>query len=299
MTLLILALDALDPKLVEYFDLDPYRLNSHQEMETFANMNQRPFTLEVWPTVATGLRPEEHGVTFGKTSEWENPILELGSRVTGHLSEGTRTRLGQIAERAIGAESSHGQTDKPTIFDGEGNVVHNWPGVTDGSELQHVWNLMVRASRGGISREAFDREILATAAEQFGWAREMLRHEVGVAGVHIHALDAAGHSYGQSEADFRRIYERVAEYVAEIESSLGPDDDLLILSDHGMNTSFTDPDKKPSVHSWRAFSSTTRGTPPGSVFEVKEWVEAHAESTTIDSTPVELPEEQLRDLGYL
>lgn len=299
MTLVILALDALDAELVEYFDLDAYRLNAHREIETFANMNQRPYTLEVWPTVATGLTPEEHGVTFGKTSEWENPFLNLGSRITGHLSERTRTRLGRLAERTMGAENSHGQTDEPTIFDSDANVVHNWPGVTDGSELQFVWDLMVQASRREISQAVFERKVLATAAEQFGWAREMLRHEVGVAGVHVHALDAAGHSYGESEADLRRIYERIAEFVVEIESALGPDDDLLIVSDHGMNTSFTDPNKEPSVHSWRAFASTTRESPPKSVFEVKEWVETHAESATIDSTTVELPEEQLRDLGYL
>lgn len=299
MTLVLLALDALDAELVEYFDLDNYRLDNHREIETFANMNQRPYTLEVWPTVATGLAPEEHGVTLGKTSQWENPLLELGSRVTGHLSERTRTRLGRLAERTVDAESSHGQTDAPTIFDGDSNVVHNWPGVTDGSELQHVWDLMVQASQGEISREVFDREILATASEQFGWAREMLRHEVGVAGVHVHVLDAAGHSYGESEEDLRRVYERVAGFVGEIEASLGQDDDLLVISDHGMNTSFTDPDKKPSAHSWRAFASTTCGDLPDSVFGVKDWVEEHSSSTTIDSTNVELPEDQLRDLGYM
>lgn len=299
MTLVILALDALDAELVEYFDIDAYRLNTHREIETFANMNERPYTLEVWPTVATGLTPEEHGVTFGKTSQWENPLLELGSRITGHLSERTRTRLGRLAERTVDAESSHGQTDQPTIFDGDANVVHNWPGVTDGSELQHVWDLMVQASRGEIPKEVFDREVLATAAEQFGWAKEMLRHEVGVAGVHVHALDAAGHSYGESEADLRRIYERVGEFVGEIEALLTPDDDLLVISDHGMNTSFTDPDKKPSAHSWRAFASTTYQSLPDSVFEVKDWVEEHSDSTTVDRTNVELPEEQLRDLGYM
>ena len=41
----------------------------------------------------------------------------------------------------------------------------------------------------------FERYICGLAAEQFGWVREILDHDITVAGVHIHLLDAAGHAY--------------------------------------------------------------------------------------------------------
>lgn len=300
MTLLIVGLDALDAGLVEYFDIDSFRLGRHREIETYSHMLDRPYTLEVWPTIATGLSPEEHGVTRGKTSEWNNPLLELATYVTGRLPERTRARLGRIAEEFAGAESSLGRTGAPTIFDEEGRVVHNWPGVTDGTELQRVWDLMASASRGEISRTVFDREILAICGAQFGWAREMLHHDVSVAGVHVHTLDAAGHPYGDNEAKLQQIYERVGGYVEELEAALGPDDDLLVVSDHGMTTSFLDADGEPGVHSWRAFASTTCGSLPASVYDVHDWVEEHApEAVTITDDHVELSEQKLQDLGYM
>ncbi|ADJ15504.1 alkaline phosphatase family protein [Halalkalicoccus jeotgali] len=300
MTLVVLALDALDYGLVEYFDVDAVRLGSEGQMETFAHTQDTPYTPEVWATVATGLPPEDHGVTGPGTSEWENPVLSMLSRVSGRFSESTRGTLGGLIRRHTGERERIGETDADSVFDREGAVVHNWPGVHDGTDLQRAWDLMNAASEG-MARHEFERDLFGLCAGQFAWAREMLNHPVSLAGVHVHTLDAAGHAYADDEAALRRVYERVGEFVKGIETALGADDDLLVLSDHGMRTAFYpgDEDEDPAGHSWRAYASTTAGDHPESVYDVREWIEARATDARIEREGIDMPTERLRELGYL
>lgn len=300
MTLVVLALDALDAGLVEHFDIEAFRLNSSGGIETFAHTQDTPYTPEVWATVATGLPPEDHGVTGAGTSEWENPVLSALSRVSGRFSESTRGTLGGFVRRHTGERERIGETDADSVFDRDGAVVHNWPGVHDGSYLQRAWDLMNAAS-DGAPRHEFERDLFGLCAEQFGWAREMLNHPVSLAGVHVHTLDAAGHAYADDEAALRRVYGRVGAFVAGVEAALGPDDDLLLLSDHGMRTAFYpgDEGEDPAGHSWRAYASTTADDRPTSVFEVREWIEARVTDTRVEREELDMPTERLRELGYL
>jgi len=300
MTVIILALDALDAGLVEHFDIDDFRLGSSTTIETFAHSKDEPYTPEVWASVATGLGPEKHGVTKSGTSEWDNPLLEFASHFTGHLSEGTRGTLGRFIRNATGEREQIGSTDEPTIFDRSGAVVRNWPGVDDGRDLQYAWDLM-NAVADDMPKAEFERRLLGQCAEQFGWAREMLRHDLTIAGVHVHALDAAGHAYADDEAALRQIYERVGELVAELASILGEKDELLLLSDHGICTSFLPEDHGEAVasHSWRAYASTTSKDVPRSVFDIRDWADDHAIDDKLADESVEMPVEQLRKLGYM
>lgn len=300
MTLVVLALDALDAGLVEYFDRDEFRLAASREIETFAHAKDVPYTPEVWATVATGLGPDDHGVTGAGTSEWRNPLFELATRVTKYLPERRRGQLGRLARQATGEQESVGRTDATTIFDDDDAVVRNWPGVTDGRDLQAAWDLM-HAAREGLPKSAFERDLLGLAAGQFGWAGEMPNHSVSVAGVHVHALDAAGHVYNDDEASLRAVYGRVAGFVADLEAALGPDDDLLLLSDHGMCTIFSGDDPADAGnHSWRAFVASTTGDVPASVYDVREWVAANASRVDgADDERLSVPEDHLRDLGYV
>lgn len=310
MTVLVLALDALDAGLVEHFDADAFRLETAGRLETFARTKDVPYTPEVWATVATGLPPEEHGVTAAGTSEWDNPALSLASRVTGRLPEGTRGTLGRMVRRRTGERERISETDCESLFDAPDAAVHNWPGVHDGRPLQRAWDLM-NAVAEGTPRHEFERELFGQAAGQFGWAREMLAHPVSIAGVHVHALDAAGHAYADDEAALRQAYERIGGFVAEVEAALGSADELLVLSDHGMHTDFFPPDADAGAdvggHSWRAYAATTADSLPPSVFDVREWVEARADAGS-DPRPatveggddrIDMPTDRLRELGYL
>jgi len=299
MTLLVFALDALDAGLVEEFDTSALRLNTHGQMETVAHMREQPYTPEAWATAATGLPPREHGVSGG-TSEWSNPVVDFFSRFAGRLSMSMRSDLGNLLERTTGAEYTIAEVDEPTMFDAEDRIVHNWPGVANGEELKRAWDIMWRK---GQTTEEFDRDIHGLAAEQFGWAREMLHHDVSVVGVHIHLLDATGHAYTNDRERLEASYERAGEFVEEIVSELGPADDLILLSDHGMTVNFYSDDgdhaKGVGSHSWRAYAASTVDSIPETIFDVNNWVEEHATQVTRSDEELEIDEEQLRDLGYI
>lgn len=300
MTVVILALDALDYGLIKHFNLDAFRLESSGEVETFAKTQDVPYTPEVWATVATGLPPEEHGITGSGTSEWDNPALGLFSRFTGRFDESTRGTLGKFVRSKTGQRERIGETDSESMFNAEGAVVHNWPGVHDGRPLQRAWDLM-NAVAEGMPRHDFERELYGLCAQQFAWAREMLNHPISIAGVHVHTLDAAGHAYADDEEALRNAYVRVGEFVEELLDTLGERDELLLLSDHGMHTAFFPPDRdeNPASHSWRAYASSTVDTHPKSVYDVRDWVESHAQSTSVTDERIDIPTERLRELGYL
>jgi hypothetical protein len=299
MTLVVLAHDALDPVHVERAGTDEFQLSVSGECETFAHMYDKPHTSEVWPTVATGQHPSEHGVTEESTSQWDNLLVDFASRFTGRLPGRYRAILGKLAKRATGADWELQEVESPTFFDGPGRVVHNWPGVHRGSELQRAWDVFRRANQGTMSEQEFDRRIRGIAAEQFGWVREMLNHDLNLVAAHVHVIDAAGHVYRRNEREYYDTYRWTAEKLAEVRTAMGPEDELLLVSDHGIETSWVTEDDNPGSHSWRAFSATTLDTRPKSVFEVRSWIEAHVDETTREEDKLDVPEDQLRDLGYI
>lgn len=79
-------------------------------------------------------------------------------------------------------------TSKERFFDGPKRTVQNWSGRTEGRELVDVWDI----TDAGYSGSVFEREFLEKAAGQFGWPEGILRHDVILAGVRIHALDVFG-----------------------------------------------------------------------------------------------------------
>lgn len=301
MTVVVLALDALDSGLVDYFDLDLLRLNAYGKMETFAHMQDSPYTPEVWASVATGLHPEEHGVTDAGISRWDNPIVNFASHFTGRLPLGLRIKLGAIARNTTGAEYAVGETESESIFDGDGRVVHNWPGVANGEELAAVWHVMF--DEPDHTDAEFERKMYGTAAGKLAWAEEMVAHNVVLVGVHVHILDALGHAYADNEEKLHKAYEWTADWVNRIQNSLGEEDDLVILSDHGMVTTFYsdegDRGQDPAIHSWRAYAASTFDDVPESVFDVKSWLEPKVGRYEDQSEELRLPEDQLRQLGYI
>ena len=299
MTLLVLALDALDSALVDEFDADSLRLDTSGRMETVSHMRDQAYTPEAWASAATGLHPSDHGVSGG-TSKWSNPIVDFASRFAGHLSMSMRSDLGNLIERTTGSKYTIAEVDSTSMFDAEDRVVHNWPGVVNGEELKRAWDIMWRE---GQTNAEFERDILGLAAEQFGWAREMLNHDVAVAGVHVHLLDATGHAYTHDRERLASAYERTGEFVDEILECLEPDDDLLVVSDHGMTVNFHSDEHDhadgPGAHSWRAYAASTTDSVPETILDVESWVDEHATRVDADNEEFDIDEQQLRDLGYI
>jgi predicted AlkP superfamily pyrophosphatase or phosphodiesterase len=300
MTLVVLGIDALEPELVDRWDLEYIPLDGYGEMETYAYTKDRPLTPEVWPTIATGLGPEEHGVTKQNTSEWDNPIVDFASKFTWFLSFRARGALGDIATKVTGADHTIPETEAEGIFTGRDRVVHNWPGVTNSDWLRKVW-ATANPGENDTTEDEFDRSVYAIAVQQFAWAEEMLTHPATLIGVHVHLLDMGGHIYSNDEDRLREMYQWTDEWVERILSAMDEDDEMLILSDHGIVTPWSEEDgTRYGEHSWRAFSSSTTGDRPADVYDVPEWVEDQISELEYNSgTEVDIPEEQLKDLGYI
>jgi predicted AlkP superfamily pyrophosphatase or phosphodiesterase len=298
MTLVILGLDALDAALVDRFDLEHVPLATSGEMETFANMKDIPLTQEVWPTVATGLEPAEHGVTEGNTSEWDNPLVDLASRFTWVFATPVRNRLGDIAESTLGSEYSIAETDVETVFDGPGRLVHDWPGVESSHWLQRAWETGI--PEDGKTKAEFKRDLISLATQQLAWCEEMLQQPSTLVATHVHLLDMGGHVFSDDEANLRALYEWVDDWVGHIRAAMDEDDELLILSDHGMVTTFCPEEgADDGDHSWRAFSASTATSRPTSVYDCRDWIETRLSAYDPESDEVAIPEQQLEDLGYI
>ncbi len=297
--LVVLALDALDHEHVRQFDVPALELNQSRPIDTFSYMKDQPYTLEVWPTVATGLGPEEHGLTGDGTSEWSNPAVNFLSKFTSKLGGNTRDKLGNIAESITGAEYSIPETDAGHVFQGNGRVVHNWPGVHNSAELKRVWDT-ANPDEGEQTVEGFEREIFGIGAEQFGWTREMLNHDLSLGGCHVHTLDMCGHIYRHDKERYRHTYRRVNDWVADLRDSLSEEDELLILSDHGIHTAWDSSSVEPGRHSERAMAATTMDTDLfDDVRDARSWIEAAVEDGEFSREQMDVPTEQLEELGYI
>lgn len=115
--IVVIALDAADYALAREWDCENILLETHGEIETFTYGTETPSTLEVWPSVATGLHPEDHRIINENEAaqSWGNPVLRMGSKVTQYLPTTVRSTLGKPFHRA-GQKKQFQQTDAPTYL---------------------------------------------------------------------------------------------------------------------------------------------------------------------------------------
>ena len=298
MVLVVLALDAVDVRLAADFECENLLLDDHTKMESVAHRLEHPHTGEAWPSIATGLHPTEHGLTGH--GEWNSPVLTALSRAahTLNVSGRIRSRLGDAIKQNTGQDWQLRTVDEPTFLDGEYRAVHNWPGVYRNEALHYVWGLFEEVKEDRLSEETLIRETYTEAASKFGWVLEALEHDLELAATHVHVVDVLGHLYADDRESYREVYRDVDERVGAVRDALGPDDHLLVLSDHGMEVEWLgDPD--PGTHSWRAIASTTVGSPPTDALDVRDWVEERVEEIDVERTRMDVPEDQLRELGYI
>ncbi|SEO82148.1 Type I phosphodiesterase / nucleotide pyrophosphatase [Halogranum amylolyticum] len=297
-TIAVLALDAADVRLAREWDCANLLLDDHAKLESYAHTLEFPRTMEVWPTVATGLGPDDHGVV-GDANEWEHPALRAASKLTQYLPREVRSTLGRPFQRA-GQERSMAQTDASHLF--ESGVVRYWPGITPADHVREAWRLMAMASGGDITEERLRRELVGFAGEELGWLAVASEWDVPVAGVHSHVVDIMGHTYAEREKRLRETYEWIDREVGFLRERV---DRLVVLSDHGMQVGWLD-DENPGTHSFEALVAAegVDGPLPESVYDVREWLEAQFDdtgATDADDTAAssDTPVQHLRDLGYM
>lgn len=292
--LAVLGIDAADYRLAKKWECENLLLESHRELEPIAHSLDTPATLEVWPTIATGLHPTEHGVTVTDL-QWDNRGLQLASEITQYLPSNLRYHLGNLFRENNDLQSP--QTDSSHVF--EDGAVYNWPGITPATDWGQASEWFGQVKRGEISEQEFFRYELGNAGKGIGWLASQIQAGVPLAGVHIHVIDHVGHVYAKRPSMLREAYETVDSLVGRLREQVPR---LVIISDHGMQTVATD-DADPGVHSWHGMISSTEEDArlPETVGDVRAWLEEQTiqKGSRETTTDVDAPTEHLRELGYI
>lgn len=291
----VVALDAADYRLVQNWELEHLLLDEHRSLETFTYTNpEDPHTLDIWPTVATGLDPSEHGVAAQSNTEWKDPKWALLSGLSSYfIPQRLRTVIGnRLLDEGVTRGLTAPVIDAEHMFD----AAYMWPGICPAAHFESVQEALHAVRHGTLSESELRSLLYRYTADELGW----LAARNGLAGVHCHALDIAGHAFARRENNLREYYAHVDSLVGWLSDVI---EELVVLSDHGMQVEWLE-DPEPGGHSLEPFIAATDGIEsplPADIRDVHEWL---TEFTLADRPPdrtavVDTPSDQLRDLGYL
>jgi hypothetical protein len=325
MTVVVLGLDALDPDIVDP-DVHPnLTLSHHRSIETIDSAAGEPATHELWPTIITGLPPADHGLLLGQGGVgWENPLLRHGSTVADYvIPDGLQNRIGawilnNTEMDAFRTPATYYENNGlSTVFDGVESVpigVPNYVLDPDDEDREHqlrqrLGEYMDFDPDAEHTHEAADRgefyeKCLEMVMVRIARTRRALRgHRHELVFGYTSGLDLVGHIDYDGTGLQARAYEECNDFVGELRADLGPGDELLIVSDHGLQD---------GMHTHEAMVASTDGTlveTIDSVTDVRDAIEAELERT--DHTPApreryepggdggEAVRDQLEDLGYM
>lgn len=324
MTLVVLGIDALDPELVEPDEHPHLTLAAHRSIETIVSSSGEPSTHELWPTIITGLRPEEHGLVLDDGVSWENPLFAAMSDIADFvLPDSVQTRLGAWLLTNTEADafrtpaSYYRDNDLTTVFDGRASKaigVPNYVVDTDAEDREHqlrrhMGDLFERdpdAKGGHRSADpiAFYEQCLEMAMIRIARVRRALRsREYELVFGYTSGLDLIGHvSHSRPELQ-QGAYDELDEFVGELRGDLHEGDELLVVSDHGLQ------DGLHTDEAMVAGTDTGRVESIESVLDVRDGIDAAlangthaaqgrwAESDVDDHS--EEVRRQLEDLGYM
>jgi predicted AlkP superfamily pyrophosphatase or phosphodiesterase len=323
MTVVVFGIDALDPDVVDP-DVHPHlTLAEYSPIETISSSAGEPSTHELWPTIITGLRPEEHGLTLDDGVAWESPVLRMGSKASDYvLPDSVQTQLGALllnrtSEDAFRTPASYyAEQGLDTIFDGRNGKsigIPNYvvdPGTEDREhqlrrDMGDLFERDPEAKGGHASADpvAFYEQCLEMAMIRTARIRRALRgQQYELVFGYTSGLDLVGHISYDRPVLQEQAYEELNDFVGELRGDLREDDELVLVSDHGLQD---------GLHTEEAMIASTEPViveAASSVLDVRRALEAELdrrdhtpvprrEETTVgDSSEVQ---EQLEDLGYM
>ena len=325
MVLLVLGIDALDPELVDSAGYPNLTLADHHAIETIRSVEGGPSTHELWPTIITGLTPDEHGLTLSDDGvAWGNPLLDAGSRAADVLlPDAIQTRVGAWLLTNTAADafrtpaSYYAEAGIETVFDGYEATPIGIPNyVVDPDETDREHQLRQRMgelfqrdpdARGGHTSAdplAFYEQCLEMVMIRLARARRALRgREVELVFTYTSGLDLIGHVAYDQPGLQRSAYEEIDAFVGDVQADLEEGDELLLVSDHGLQD---------GVHTHEAMVAATDADIVAdieSVTDVRAAIEAelartdHSPESRVlddtDGTGGDAVREQLEDLGYM
>lgn len=324
MTVVVLGVDALDPDLVDPEVHQNLTLAANRSIETIDSVAGNPSTHELWPTIITGLHPEDHGLTLEDDGvAWGNPLLEFGSAAADTvLPDVLQNRIGAWLLTNTDADAfrtpatyydNHGVD---TVFDNRDAMAIGIPNYVvdpDTEDREHnlrqsLGDLFERdqsATGGHTSSDPhkFYEQCLEMVMIRIARARRGLRGgQQELVFAYTSGLDLVGHVTYDLPRLQRSAYDETDEFVAELRADLDENDELLVVSDHGLQN---------GVHTHEAMVA---GTDEGmieaidSVLDVRTVIEAELRSEdhqhdrkeeSFSETGAGEVKDQLEDLGYI
>lgn len=293
----VLGLDAADHELAKKWNCSNLLLDNHRKLETKAYSVELPATIEVWPSIATGVSPHQHGVWLKvKDQDYNFSLYHNLAIFNSYLPDPIKSRIIDIKRKTVG--NTLQTTNHPHIF--ENGAVLNWPGITSSDELNSQTEEFGKVIDGTMSASEFFDSQLTYLCQALGWLFGNVYGGTQIAGVHVHILDFFGHLYSDDPDSLREVYEKVDDVVGYYRDFF---DRFVIVSDHGIQNSGISEDERYGYHSWRAMVSTNiAGELPESILDFRSWIEPKipSDERSEQLTPrVNAPIEHLEDLGYL
>lgn len=325
MTVVVLGLDALDPDLTDEEEHPHLTLATHRPIETISSSKGEPSTHELWPTIFTGLKPEDHGLVLEKDGvAWENPFLRIGSTMSDYvLPDLIQRKVGEwiltnTGEDAFRTPATYFEKQAiSTIFDdfeskpiGIPNYVVN----TDNEDREHtlrqnlgpLFERDATATGGHVTSDPseFYERCLEMAMVRIARIRRSLRsNRYELVFGYTSALDLIGHVAHDKPSMQKECMREINQFVGELKDDLGEKDELLIVSDHGL---------KNGVHTAPAMVAGTSSemvASISSVLDVRSAIEEELRENDHQPSPrtfeqsensnVEHVQNQLEDLGYM
>jgi len=256
MTLVVLGIDALDPDLVDTGTHPNLTLDRYRPIETIVSASGEPSTHELWPTIITGLRPSEHGLTLENDGvAWGNPLLDYGSTVADYLlPENIQTRVGAwlLTNTKTDAfrtpATYYTENNIPTVFDGREATaigIPNYVVDSDSEDREHhlrrnLGELFERdpGTKGGHTSadpEEFYELCMEMAMIRVARTRRCVRSgQYELVFAYTSGLDLIGHVAHDRPELQRSAYKELDEFVAELRDDLANKDKLILVSDHGL-----------------------------------------------------------------
>lgn len=324
MTLVVFGLDALDPDLVDPEEHPNLVLSAHQPIETITSRTGEPSTHELWPTIITGMRPEEHGIILGEGGVgWSNPVLRLASSVADvAIPDRLQSKFGawllNNTDRDVfrTPASYYAKNGLTTVFDGVKARAIGVPNyVVDPSERdrehqlrQRLGDFMTFNPDADHSHQTDDRfefyelclEMVMIRIARIRRALRGGRYEL-IFG-YTSGLDLLGHVAHNDRKAQERAYDEIDDFVGELVSDLNSEDVLLLVSDHGLKEGFhTEP-------AMAAATATSLINGVDSVLDIRATIEAElmtgahepGDPETLElSEDVDAVRDHLEDLGYM
>jgi len=323
MTIVVLGVDALDADIVDSVTHPNLSLDANRAIDTISSSTGEPSTHELWPTIITGLPPEEHGLLIDEGVAWENPLIAGASTVSDYLlPDFLQTKLGawllnNTSEDAFRVHSSYYEKNGiETIFDRYQSRTIGIPNyVVDPNQedrehqlrrnMDELFERDPNAKGGHVSSDPneFYEQCLEMSMIRIARTRRALRsreHEL-VFG-YTSGLDLIGHVSYSRPALQKRAYQELNDFVGELRDDLRDSDELILISDHGLQD---------GLHTDKAMIAATNSEivkKVSSVLDVRAAVESELDNH--DHIPTQRRDEQnmgdasevreqLEDLGYM